>query len=160
MRRIERRRFLCAAGALAAAPLARAQKRADIPTLGMLSFARQPTAEAMAKSPFAAKLKSLGWVIGENLNIEYAYADGQLERLPELADSLVRKNVDVIWVVSPPAAVAADAQLVDAFRAHLIKRDLAPATVRVNPARLLAAPSGTGPAVISPKRRASKPTLA
>jgi site-specific recombinase XerD len=33
--------------------------------------------------------------------------------------------------ISPPAAVAADAQLVDAFRAHLIKRDRAPATVRV-----------------------------
>jgi putative ABC transport system substrate-binding protein len=102
-----RRRFLLLAGALAATSAARGQARADVPTLGMLSFGRQPTPEAMAKSPFAAKLKSLGWAIGENLRIEYAYAHGQLERLPELAEGLVRKNVDVIWVVSPPAAVAA-----------------------------------------------------
>lgn len=102
-----RRGFLLAAGALAAAPLARAQRRAGMSTLGILSFGRRPTPEAMAKSPFAAKLRSLGWLEGENLRIEYAYAAGQLERLPELAEALVRKNVDVIWVVSPPAAVAA-----------------------------------------------------
>jgi putative ABC transport system substrate-binding protein len=105
MQRTRRRQFLLAAGAFAAAPLARGQKRADTSTLGLLSFGRLPTPEELG--PFTTKLKSLGWVVGANLRIEYAYASGQLERLPELAAELVRKNVDVIWVVSPPAAVAA-----------------------------------------------------
>lgn len=107
MRHIGRRRFLVAAGALAAAPLARARTGKNMPTLGLLSPDRAPTADERARSPVTAKLRSLGWVEGENLRIERAYASGQLERLPEYAEALVRKGVDVIWTISPPAAVEA-----------------------------------------------------
>lgn len=107
MHGIGRRRFLVAAGALAAAPLVRARTGTNMPTLGLLSSDPPRTADEWARSPPAAKLKALGWVEGENLRIERAYASGQIERLPEYAEALVRKGVDVIWAISPPAAVAA-----------------------------------------------------
>jgi putative ABC transport system substrate-binding protein len=107
MRGIKRRGFLLAAGALAAAPLARAQVPQRVPTLGLLAYGFQATPAEQAASPFTSRLKSLGWVLGGNLRLEGAYAEGRLERLPELAAALVRKGVDVIWTVSPPAAVAA-----------------------------------------------------
>jgi putative ABC transport system substrate-binding protein len=105
--RVTRRRILLAAGALATTSLARAQKPPAIATLGVISMSPPRTAEYWAKSPIVAKLKSLGWVYGENLRIVGAAADGNLDRLPALAEGLVSKNVDVIWAVSPPAAVAA-----------------------------------------------------
>jgi len=107
MHGIGRRRFLVAAGALATAPLVRARTGKSKPTLGLLSADPPRTADELARSPFTAKLRSLGWVEGENLRIERAYASGQIERLPEFAEALVRKGVDVIWAISPPAAVAA-----------------------------------------------------
>jgi ABC-type uncharacterized transport system substrate-binding protein len=107
VRRIERRRFLIAAGALAAAPLARAQHPARTATLGVISMSPARSPEYWRKSPITAKLKALGWSYGENLRIESAGADGDLDRLPALAEGLVARNVDAIWAVSPPAAVAA-----------------------------------------------------
>jgi putative ABC transport system substrate-binding protein len=107
MQRTTRRRFLLGAGALAAAPLARAQKPASMATLGFLSHESPLTPEQILKSPFTARLKSLGWEHGRNLRIEAGFASGQAERYPELAAGLVTKKVDVIWAVSPPAAVAA-----------------------------------------------------
>lgn len=107
MRSVRRRKLLLAAGALAAAPLVRAQKPGRIPSLGLLSHASSVTPAQRAASPLTAKLKSLGWVLDENLRFEGAFADGRLERLPELAADLVARGVDVILTVSPPAAVAA-----------------------------------------------------
>jgi len=107
VRRIERRQFLIAAGALATAPLARAQRPAGMATLGFLSHESPLTPEQIATSPFTARLKSLGWEHGRNLRIESRFASGRAERYPELAAELVAKNVNVIWAVSPPAAVAA-----------------------------------------------------
>ena len=49
-------------------------------------------------------LRNLGWIKGQNLVIEYRWAEGKYERLPALADELVRLNVDVI--VAPPTAAA------------------------------------------------------
>ena len=57
---------------------------------------------------FRAKLKSLGWIDGQNLIIESAFAENKAERLRGLAEELVRKRVDVIWAFpSPEAAIAA-----------------------------------------------------
>ena len=52
-------------------------------------------------------LRQLGYVEGRNLALEYRYADGQLDRLPELAAELVALNVDVVVVSGTRAAVAA-----------------------------------------------------
>ena len=56
-----------------------------------------------------AALKARGWIEGENLVIESAFADIKAERLPALAEELVRKRVDVIWASRTCAIAAARA---------------------------------------------------
>src|SRR5499425_3957272 len=51
-------------------------------------------------------LRELGYVEGENLAVERRYSEGRAERFPEFAAELVRLNVDVILVVTTPAALA------------------------------------------------------
>lgn len=107
MRRIERRRFLLAAGAMAAAPLARGQNRDRLRVLGVLSPQPQPDAKYIADNPFTNRLRELGWSEGRTLAIERAYGQGREDLLPALAEALVRKRVDVIWAIGPEAAIAA-----------------------------------------------------
>jgi putative ABC transport system substrate-binding protein len=56
---------------------------------------------------FRQALRERGWIEGQNLVIEYRYAEGHAERLPSLADELVRLKVDVIAASPTPSAVAA-----------------------------------------------------
>jgi putative tryptophan/tyrosine transport system substrate-binding protein len=81
-------------------------QQAGIPVIGFL----HPTSlEALAENlrGFRQGLKETGYVEGENVAIEFRWADGQLDRLPELAADLVRRRVAVIATASPPAAFAA-----------------------------------------------------
>lgn len=69
-------------------------------------------AQAQTKHMFAAFRESLreqGFVEGENLAIEYRWAEGKLELLPGMAEELVKLNVDVIFAPPTPSAVAAHA---------------------------------------------------
>jgi putative ABC transport system substrate-binding protein len=84
-----------------------AQPAGKVFRLGVLSLGQPPTPEQVARRPFAAAMKELGWVEGRNLVIERRYAQGRRERLPELAAELVRLNVDVILASGPPPAAAA-----------------------------------------------------
>jgi len=52
-------------------------------------------------------MRAHGYVIGKNLVVEYRWADGKVERLPELAADLVWANVDVIVTGVNPAVIAA-----------------------------------------------------
>lgn len=56
---------------------------------------------------FLQGLRELGWVEGQNIAIEYRFAEGRLDRLPHLAVELVRLKVDVILATSTPPALAA-----------------------------------------------------
>jgi hypothetical protein len=56
---------------------------------------------------FRQGLREFGWVEGQNLVIGYRFAEGQSDRLPGLADELVRLKADVIAASPKPAAVAA-----------------------------------------------------
>jgi putative ABC transport system substrate-binding protein len=56
---------------------------------------------------FRLGLRDLGWVEGKNISIEYRYAEGRRDRLPDLAADLVRLKVEVIVTSSGPAALAA-----------------------------------------------------
>jgi putative ABC transport system substrate-binding protein len=105
MQRTRRRRFLLAASALAAAPLARAQAPAEQRTLGILS--PHPKATAQQNAPYNARFKQLGWTIGQNLVIERPEDPAAEAALPAMAEALVRKRVDAIWTIGPEAALAA-----------------------------------------------------
>jgi putative ABC transport system substrate-binding protein len=56
---------------------------------------------------FRRGLRELGWIEGRNVTIEYRFADGRFERLPEFARDLVRSKVDVLVAGATPSAVAA-----------------------------------------------------
>jgi putative ABC transport system substrate-binding protein len=105
MQRTRRRRFLLAASALAAAPLARAQAPVEKRTLGILS--PHPRATAQQNAPYNARFKQLGWTIGQNLVIERPEDPAAEAALPAMAEALVRKRVDAIWAIGPEAALAA-----------------------------------------------------
>ncbi len=103
-----RRELLIAlgAGALAWAGAARAQAPAKVRRIGLLSPS-SPSATALWYQAFRLGLRDRGWVEGKNLSIEYRYAEGNIDRFPDLAADLVRLTVDVIVVFGSTAAVAA-----------------------------------------------------
>jgi len=89
---------------LVLAPLtAEAQQAVKIPRIGYLS----PTSAPAFENAFRQRLRELGYVEGRNIAIEYRWAEGKYERLPELAAELVRLRVDVILAVSNAAVHAA-----------------------------------------------------
>jgi putative tryptophan/tyrosine transport system substrate-binding protein len=65
------------------------------------------TSGAELLDAFRSGLRELGWVDGQNVRIVYRYAEGRLDRLPDLAADLVRANVDVILAPVPAALEAA-----------------------------------------------------
>jgi putative ABC transport system substrate-binding protein len=90
-----RRRFLIATGALLAAPLVAEAQPARSYRVGFLGLA-SASDYAQYVNAFLLGLRELGYVEGRNLVIEYRWADGREERLPELAIQLVRLNPDVL----------------------------------------------------------------
>jgi ABC-type uncharacterized transport system substrate-binding protein len=86
--------WLLAASLLAHVHVAEAQQPAKIPTIGYLS-AGSPSSMAPFREAFQQGLDALGYLVTKNIIIEYRYADGKLERLPDLAAELVRLRVDV-----------------------------------------------------------------
>jgi putative ABC transport system substrate-binding protein len=106
---MKRREFIVALGSAAAAwPLAaRAQQPAGrVYRVGWLSIRSREQTLHFIKA-FEEGLRSLGYRVGENVVIEYCFADGEMERLPALAADLVRLGVDVIVTGSNPNTVAA-----------------------------------------------------
>jgi len=104
---MRRRKFVALFGSVVAAwPFAaRAQQKA-MPVIGVLN-----TGSLSPSSPFMDAfrqgLSEAGYVEGQNLAIEYRWAEGHYDRLPALAADLVDRKVDLIMASSPPSALAA-----------------------------------------------------
>jgi len=86
---------------------AEAQQPTKIPLLGRLGADSPSSADAARREAFRQALRELGYVEGENIVIEYRYAEGKFDRLPDLATELVRLKVDVILSTGPTATRAA-----------------------------------------------------
>jgi putative tryptophan/tyrosine transport system substrate-binding protein len=101
---MQRREFLAIVGGAAAAwPLvARAQQPARMPRLGVLLYSTQqedPQARTLQEG-----LRDLGYIDGQNISIEYRFAEGKAERLPDLAADLVRLKPDVLFPIGGDVA--------------------------------------------------------
>ena len=93
-------------GAMAASPLAaRAQQKA-MPMIAYLHFA-SPGPFAYQVAAFRKGLSETGYIEGQNLAIEYRWAEGHYDRLPALAAELIGRKVDLIVAIGPPSAHAA-----------------------------------------------------
>jgi putative ABC transport system substrate-binding protein len=89
------------------APLASdGQAAAKVPLIGFLSVT-DPTSAAAVLEPFRHGLRERGYVEGQTLVLEERWAEGTLDRLPDLATELVQLKVDIIVAVGAPAAKAA-----------------------------------------------------
>jgi putative tryptophan/tyrosine transport system substrate-binding protein len=106
---MRRREFIAGLGSAAAWPaVARAQQQA-MPVIGFLSSQSADVDYKDVTVPFLQGLKETGYVEGQNLAVEYRYAENQLDRLPALAADLVRRRVAVIVTSGSQAAVPAKA---------------------------------------------------
>ena len=85
---------------------AEAQQAGKVRRIGYLSAPTRASVEQGVLS-FLRALRELGWIEGQNLIIEYRWADGNIERLPALAAELVREKVDLIVAPAGTAALAA-----------------------------------------------------
>jgi putative ABC transport system substrate-binding protein len=104
---VERRKFIrTLTGALLAAPLAaEAQPAGKVWRIGFLGNS-SPGLEANLVGPFREGLRELGYVEGQNLLIEYRWAEGKYERLAALVTELLARNVEVIVTAGTPASHA------------------------------------------------------
>jgi len=85
---------------------AEAQQAGKVYRIGYLSTPNRESVEH-ALEAFLRALRELGWVEGQNLIIEYRWAEGKVERLPDLAADLVQRKVDLIVAPAGSAALAA-----------------------------------------------------
>jgi putative tryptophan/tyrosine transport system substrate-binding protein len=88
---------------------AEAQQQAKVPKIGWVGARPAPrnTVSTPGRELFRRELRKLGYIEGKNVAFEYRSAENKLDRLPALADELVRLNVDVLVTGSTAATIAA-----------------------------------------------------
>jgi putative ABC transport system substrate-binding protein len=101
---MRRREFIGLIGGAAVWPLAARAQRKPMPVIGYLHFAKPGSA---LQDAFLEGLKETGYVPGQNVAVEYRWAEGQYDRSQALAADLVGRKVNVIAAFGPPLARAA-----------------------------------------------------
>jgi putative tryptophan/tyrosine transport system substrate-binding protein len=91
---------------LARAPLAESPQPKQIPRIGYLSLLK-PAHESTRAEAIRLALRELGYIEGQNIAIEYRYAEGKQDRAPEFAAEMVRLNVGIIVAAGGNVAVRA-----------------------------------------------------
>jgi hypothetical protein len=138
---MQRREFIAGLGSAAAWPVvARAQQQA-VPVIGYLSTESAADEYKNGTLPFLQRLKETGYVEGQNVAVEYRWAENQFDRLPALAADLVRRRVAVI------VATGTLQRWRRRKRPRRYRSSLAPPLIR---SHWVLSPASTGPARTSP----------
>ena len=66
--------------------------------------------EAIDHEAFRQQLDKLGWIVGQNINVEYRWGDGSIDRVQAFAKELARLNPDVLVGITTPATAALQAE--------------------------------------------------
>ena len=104
---VRRREFITLLGGAAATwPLAARAQQPAMPVIGFLG-ATTAAGQSQWTAAFVQRLRELGWVEGRTVTIEYRWAEGRFDRLPEIFAELVRRKVDVIFTHATPNVIAA-----------------------------------------------------
>jgi ABC-type uncharacterized transport system substrate-binding protein len=106
--RLRRREFIALIGGAAVWPRAARAQQQPMPTIGFINSSSPDVSENRVRG-FRLGLKEAGFVEGENVAIQYRWAENQLDRLPELATEMVRRQVAVIVASSSDVAFATKA---------------------------------------------------
>ena len=105
---IGRREFLATlGGAVAAWPIAARAEQPAMPVIGFLSSGGGHSDDIRRLTPFRQGLNETGYTEGRNVTIEYRGAENRIDRLPELASDLARRQVSVIAAAGSPASALA-----------------------------------------------------
>ena len=102
---MRRREFIAGLGAAAATPLSGRAQQPQTPRIARVGMLNYATAEYARVNDFRRELRDLGYVEEQSLIIAHRWADGQSERLPQLAAELASGN-DVIIALGPAAWAA------------------------------------------------------